>query len=143
MTTKDKNFRENVNTLGTFKKNGNNIVPRILRFALDGGGQILSTGPKLVYLSVPITCTITKARLLADASGSIVIDIWKDSYANFPPTVADTITASAKPTLSSAQKSENTTLTGWTTALTEGDILEANVDSVSGISKVYLDLFVS
>ena len=32
-------------------------------------------------------------------SGSIVIDVWKDTYANFPPIVADTITASAKPTL--------------------------------------------
>ena len=55
-------------------------------------------------------------------SGSIVIDVWKDTYANFPPTVADTITASAKPTLSSATKSDDTTLTGWTTAVTAGDV---------------------
>lgn len=142
MTTKTKIFRENLNILGTYQKNGNNIVPRVLRFTIDGAGQVIATGPKLVYLSIPITCTITKARLLADATGSIVIDVWKDSYANFPPTVADTITASAKPTLSAARKSEDSTLTGWTTALTEGDILEVNVDSVSGISKVYLDLFI-
>jgi hypothetical protein len=110
---------------------------------IDGGGNVIGTGAKKAYLSVPVNCTITKARLLADQSGSIVVDVWKDTYANYPPTVADTITASAKPTLSSAQKSEDSTLTGWTTALTAGDVIEVNVDSVTTVTKVYLDLFVS
>lgn len=116
---------------------------RVLRFVIDGGGSAITTGAKKAYLTVPVACTITKARLLADVSGSIVVDIWKDSYANFPPTVADTITASAKPTLSSAQKSEDSTLTGWTTSLAAGDVLEINVDSATTITKAYLDLFVS
>jgi hypothetical protein len=115
----------------------------VLRFVVDGGGVAITTGAKKAYLTVPYTCTITKVRLLADVSGSVVIDIWKDSYANFPPTVADTIVASAKPTLSSAQKSEDSTLTGWTTALTVGDVIEINVDSATTITKVYLDLFVT
>jgi hypothetical protein len=105
----------------------------------DGGGSVLTTGAKKVYLPVPYSGTITAVTLLADQSGSVVLDIWKDTYANFPPTVADTITAAAKPTLTAAQKSQDTTLTDWTTSVTggaAGDILEFNIDSVSTITKL-------
>jgi len=78
--------------------------------------------------------------VLADQTGSIVVDIWKDSYANFPPTDADSITASAPPTISSAQKSQDSTLTGWTTSISAGDILAFNVDSCSTIARVTLSL---
>jgi hypothetical protein len=95
---------------------------------------------------VPFACTITGVTLLstdaAATAGSIVVDIWKDSFANYPPTVADTITASAKPTLSSANKSENTTLTGWTTAIAAGDVLGFSVDSVATVTRCALTLTV-
>jgi hypothetical protein len=110
-----------------------------LNFMVSGGGSVITTGIK-GYLRVPYDCTIQSAELVADQSGSIVIDIWRDSYANFPPTVGDSIVASAKPTLSSAQKSQNTTLTGWTTTLTEGQYLVFNVDSVSTVTHVLLTL---
>lgn len=116
---------------------------RVLRIVLDGGGSAITTGAKKAYLSVPAACTIVKWRILADVSGSIVLDLWKDTYANYPPTVADTITASAKPTLTTAIKAESSTLTGWTTALAAGDIIEVNVDSITAVTKVYLDLFVT
>ena len=91
---------------------------------------------------VPFDCTIVGNELYADASGSIVIDIWNDTYANYPPTDADSITASAPPTLSTADKSTDTTLTGWTTSLSAGDILKFNVDSVSTVTRVTLVLLV-
>ena len=72
-----------------------------------------------------------------------MIDIWKDSYTNYPPTVADTIVAAAKPTITGAQKYEDTTLTGWTLALAEGDILGYNVDSVDSLLKVTVSLAVT
>lgn len=100
------------------------------------GGSISASDT--VWVRVPYSGTITKVSLLADATGSIVIDIWKDTYANYPPTVADTICAAAKPTLSSANKSEDSTLTGWTTSVTAGDVLKFNVDSVSGLTQVAL-----
>lgn len=107
---------------------------------VDGLGSALTTGAKKVYLQIPYDCTITTATLLADQSGDVVVDIWKDTYANFPPTVADTITASAKPTLSSASKSTDSTLTGWTTAISANDILEFNLDSVATITKLIIIL---
>src|SRR5262245_13937178 len=112
---------------------------------IDGAGAVLTTGVK-GFLRVPFACTITAVTLLStDASataGSIVVDIWKDSYSNYPPTVADTITASAKPTLSSAAKSEDTTLTGWTTSIAAGDVLGFKVDSASTVTRVLVSLTV-
>jgi len=110
-----------------------------IAFVIDGGGSAIATGVK-GDLTIPFACTVQSAVLLADQSGSIVVDIWKDTYVNYPPTVADTITASAKPTLSTATKSENTTLTGWTTVVSAGDILRFNVDSATTVQRVTLSL---
>lgn len=94
-----------------------------------------------VYVRAPCAGTITAARVLTQGgTGSCVIDVWKDTYANFPPTVADTITAAAKPTVSSGIKSEDTTLTGWTTSVSEGDILAFHVDSTSTFTNIVVYL---
>jgi hypothetical protein len=91
-------------------------------------------------LTIPFNCTITEWTLLADATGSAVVDIWKDTYANYPPTIADVITASAKPTISSATKGQSSSLTGWTATIAAGDTLRFNVNSVSGINRITLSL---
>jgi len=110
-----------------------------LEFMIDGGGSAITTGVK-GCIEVPFNCTIERQTTLIDQSGSIVIDIWKDTFANFPPTVADTITASAKPTISSAVKDQDATLTGWTTAISEGDILYFNVDSITTAERCLVSL---
>lgn len=110
-----------------------------IEFIIDGGGSAITTGIK-GDLEIPFNCTIEQVTLLADQSGSIVIDIWKDTYANFPPTVADTITAAAKPTITTATKSQDATLTGWTKSITKGDILRFNVDSITTVQRVTLSL---
>lgn len=111
-------------------------------FVIDGAGSAITTGEK-GHLEITFACTIVQVTLMADQPGSIVIDIWKDTYANFPPTDADSITASAPPTISSAQKSQDSTLTGWTTAIAAGDILAYNVDSCTTITRVTLSLKVT
>jgi hypothetical protein len=111
-------------------------------FSIDGGGAAIAAGIT-GDLEIPFACTITEAELLADQTGSVVVDIWKDTYANFPPTAADTITASAKPALSSANKSKDSTLTGWTTSVAAGDILRFNIDSVSTITRLTVILKLS
>lgn len=110
-----------------------------INFIIDGGGSAITTGVK-GYIEIPFAMTIQGVTLLADQSGSIVVDIWKDSYANFPPLNADTITASAVPTISTAVKSQDLTLTGWTTAVVAGDILGFNVDSITSIQRVTIAL---
>jgi hypothetical protein len=110
-----------------------------ITFVIDGGGSAITTGVK-GYLEIPFACTITQATLLADVSGSIVIDVWKDTYANFPPVDAGSITASAPPTISAAVKSQDATLTGWTTSVSAGDILGFNVDSATTVTLATLSL---
>jgi len=109
---------------------------------IDGGGSVITTGVK-GDLELPFAGTISAVRMFADQTGSIVIDLWKDTYANFPPTDADSITAAAPPTISASNKSQDTTLTGWTTSFAAGDILRFNVDSASTITKVTLSLTVA
>ena len=101
-----------------------------INYTIDGGGSAITTGSKF-GLRIPFACTIVSASCGLDQSGSIVIDVWKDTQANYPPTDADSITASAPITISSATKSEDTTLTGWTKTISAGDWLFFNVDSIS------------
>ncbi len=89
-------------------------------------------------VTVHFTCDIKKWTLLGDISGDIAIDIWKASYAVFPPSVADTITAGAQPVLIGSAKNSDDTLPGWTTAITAEDTLRFNIDSVTDLSKVTL-----
>jgi hypothetical protein len=113
-----------------------------LGITIDGAGSVISTGTK-GYLRIPYNCTINSSEIVANQSGSIVIDIWRDSYQNFPPVVGDSIVGSAKPTLSSAQKAQDLTLSGWTTALTGGHYLAFNVDSATSVTQATLTLNVT
>lgn len=123
----------------------NNVVPSTsgnnfaITMVFDGGGSVITTGIK-GDVEIPFNCVLSANRLFADQTGSIVVDIWKDAYANFPPTGADSITASAKPTISSSNKSQDTTLTGWTTSVVQGSILRFNVDSCATITRATLSL---
>lgn len=113
-----------------------------VNFVMDGIGSVIPTGVQ-GFIEIPFACTIVSASLLADVSGSIVVDLWKDTYANYQPTVADTITASAKPTIATALKSQDTTLAGWTTALAQGDVLAVNINSITSITRCTLSLVVT
>lgn len=104
-------------------------------FLIDGGGATITTGIK-GDLVIPFAATITKWSLLADQSGSIVVDLWKDTYANYPPVIGDVITASAKPTISASTKGQSSTLTGWTTSVAAGDVIRINVNSITSIQRV-------
>jgi hypothetical protein len=108
-------------------------------YVIDGGGLAITTGIK-GDITIPFAGVIDQWTLLADASGSIVVDVWKDTYANYPPTVADSITASAKPTITSTTKGQSSTLTGWTTTVAAGSTLRFNVDSCTNITRVTLSL---
>lgn len=106
-------------------------------FGSIDGTTPLTAGLK-VFIRVPYGGSITKVVAYCDPSGSIVFDLWKKS--SFKPTVADTITASAKPTISTGTTYTDSTLTGWTTLVTTEDILGANIDSASGLTWALLQI---
>lgn len=122
------------------RDNLNAISPKVAWVSIgspDAGA--ITTGVK-ARVWFPFACKITGWTILADAVGSCVIDVWKDTYANHPPTNADSIAGSEKPTLSSAQKNQDLTLTTWTQNVAAGDILFFNVDSASTVKQVFLGL---
>lgn len=117
-----------------------NLQVTALTYVIDGGGSAITTGVKGDLL-IPFACTINSATLQADQSGSIVVDVWKKAYAtSSPPTVGETITASALPTLVSAQSSQDATLTGWTTSVSANDMFRFNVNSATTVTRATLTL---
>lgn len=115
---------------------------RQLTFTFEGGGAVLAVGAK-ARLYCAYACTITAVTVLLDQAGSVVIDLWKDTYANYPAVVGDSITASAKPTVSAALKSQDATLTGWNKTVAAGDTLVANIDSITSATHAQLILTVT
>jgi hypothetical protein len=111
----------------------------VVEIVLGDGSTVIGTG---IWgdVQVPFAGTITAVTLLADQAATAVIDIWKDTYANFPPDNSDSITSAAPPTLSAANKSTDSTLTGWTTAVVAGDIFRFNVDSNDVATRITLVL---
>lgn len=117
-----------------------NVTYRTIGVTIDGNGTTPGTGVK-GYFRVPFSGTITGYALTSDVSGSAVIDIWKVN--NAIPTIVDTIDASALPTLSSQQYVNSTTLTGWTTSVSAGDVFGYNLNSASTVTRLTLELYVT
>jgi hypothetical protein len=116
-----------------------NLILGQLGITIDGAGSVITPGVKQ-YLRVPYNCTITSAEIVADITGSIIIDIYKSTYANFPPTSSIIVGSENRPTLNNALTYKNTTLTGWNTTLSAGEYIGFYVDTVNSVKKITLTL---
>jgi len=112
-------------------------------FIIDGGDAAIETGEK-GHLEIPFDATIKEWRLLAGNEGDITIDVWKASYSNFPPSNADAMPgAGNEPSITAANKAEETDLSAWTeTDISKGDILAYNVDSCVTIERCTLSMLI-
>jgi hypothetical protein len=59
-----------------------------LAYTIDGGGAAITTGVKYGF-KVDFAGTVTLGTAAADVSTTAAIGVWIDTYANFPPTLAD------------------------------------------------------
>lgn len=117
----------------------------VISFAIGNGVDVISTGWTGLVVEIPYAATITAARAFSiDAnpatSGDIEVDVLTTSYASYDTYTS--IVASAPIVLSGAIKSEDTTLTGWTTAITAGALMTVMVNS-GDLTKVLVSLTVS
>jgi len=116
-------------TYDSIKTNLSADLPSSFGITVDGGGSVITTGSK-GFVTIPYDKTILNWYLVAGITGSIVFDIKRNG--------TSIIGTGNKPTLSS-QISANAAVSGWTSvALTAGDILEFNVDSIGIITWVNL-----
>lgn len=139
----------NITNLGTRVTNVENALPTKsdnththtttigATFVLDGFGIAVAAATK-TELRIPFAGTITGWTIVADRSGSIVCTINQATQAAYPTWTA--ISGTEKPTLSSAQKDQDLTLTTWTTAVAAGDWLQVSVDSASTVQRVVLSI---
>lgn len=121
---------------GIFNRNKS----RSFGITIDGGGSVPSTGFKGVFrpnYSGQITKTTILASAPLDTTGYAIIDIYKDSFANYRPTISDKITAATPPTLSGVA-SEQTTLTGWITSFSAGDVFGFDLTATGTLTKFTL-----
>ena len=109
--------------------------------SIEGGGSVITPGVK-GYVSIPYNCTITGWALIADQEGDLVIDVWKNTYENYPPIAADSITGLDTPALVGSIKNQNLTVMAWSTAILAGDIIGFNVVTATNITRAHLTIYV-
>ena len=80
---------------------------------------------------VQYSCTINHATAIANASGSLTVDIWKANAA--VPTSGNKISASAPVALASQQINTNSALTAWTTSVVTNDVFWGTVATADGV----------
>lgn len=120
---------------------GTNLGLGALGITLDGGGTALTTGIK-GDLTIPFNCTVQQWTLLGDQSGSMTLEVWSDTFANYPPSSADSITGSSAPNIAAALTGRSSTLTGWATTLSAGNTLRFAVSSCASITRANLTMVV-
>ncbi len=132
----DASGNESLKAIGAFPRSGSAAAtPAAIGFEF-GDGITAPPANAIAGGRIPFACTITEADIWADASGSAVVDIQKSTDGVSWASIA----ASAKPTLSSSQSVQDTTLTGWTTAIAAGTWIRAVLNSVTTCKQVTVQL---
>ena len=112
--------------------------PLDIEMSISNGLSYISPGIKAAVI-VPEWVTVRKWVLLAEASGNLMIDVWKisleDYLAGTVPTAADSITGSDIPIIFNQVANSSTALTGWTTFLEQNDVLVFNVVNATSVTK--------
>ena len=117
------------------------VENKYITWNVSGAGSAITTGGKDDSLiTIPFSGTIIGWYITSKESATVTVDIWK--HASAVPTNTDTITASAKLTLTAAQFNNSTTLTGWTTAITVGDKLKLEVESNNSSTDLKVTLII-
>jgi hypothetical protein len=108
-----------------------------INYVIDGSGEVITPGQK-GYLEIPFACTVDQWTILLDQTGSIAIEVWADTYANFPPTNADSINV-APYTVNSGIKNTGST-DAATSIFVAGEILAYNVVSATTTTRATIAL---
>jgi hypothetical protein len=101
-------------------------------FVMNGGSAVLTTGYK-GSLRVPTNVTVSSVGLFTSGSGSIDVDILRQTYDTYNPSItAGTSIIGTPLSMSNNAKYLDTTLSGWTTSLFTDDVLNFIVKAVAG-----------
>ena len=114
------------------------LTPVGLILLLNEGGAPLTTGIK-GEIVMPGKADINGWYWLGDQSGSIQVDIYECTYAQYDnsshPVSGDTICSTNQAAVTTAHKGSDTTLTNWTKALAKLAILRFIVDNCTSFTR--------
>lgn len=111
---------------------------------INGGAPLVALDANIVYAQMPLAGTITRASIITDGGpGSCEINIWLDTFANFPPLVADSIVGATPPTITADTTYEDTTLSDWDTAVLAGDVVAFSLVATTTFTFVAIQLEVT
>lgn len=99
-------------------------LTRTINYVVDNGSRPMTNGNK-GYLTIDVTGVIQSWILIADAVGTLEVDIRKCTFDDYPNTVS--ICGGNTPQLNGTLKNSDITLTGWTKQLNAGDIIQYEV----------------
>lgn len=108
-------------------------------FFFDAGNSPVAAG-KFEWYRVPFQGVLVGYMLTANVPTTCVLDVWKTVSSLFPPTIADTITASDKPSLANDIESIDNDISTWEVAVAKNDIIMAYVESNDVATKLNLSL---
>ncbi len=107
-----------------------NTAPETRGASFSGGTSVISVPTNKVPISIREDCRIAGYVVLAQSdtnTGTCTLNIYHSSYGGYPP--SSSICASNKPTITSGVKTQDTTLTGWSTTLAAGDTLLVELEA--------------
>jgi len=103
-------------------------------------GAITTPAPD-VPIVIANTCTLQEVTILTQGgTGSCSLDIWKTTYASYPPTIANSICGGTTPQITSGTTYQNNTLTGWTTAFNQNDTVIFHLTSSANFSQIVVQI---
>lgn len=106
-----------------------------------GGGSPVATPADDVTVECPVSGNITAVIVTTNGGpGSCSIGIYKAPYANFPPTIANTVTGAGPLVLTSVSSYRDTALSGWQTGVNAGDVLLFHINSSSTFTSITIQL---
>ena len=108
-------------------------VPHQVGACFDGAGAALTlTGTTKVRAGpVPFAGTIRLSAIVLDQSGGCTIGVKKCARSGYPASLTD-ITGGHDVVISAAAQAEDSTLSGWTVAVSADDVFEFELKAVDG-----------
>lgn len=122
-----------------------NVEHYTIPIVIGDGVNVIPTGFWADLPPIDIPGEIEEVTMLANEDGDLEVDLYKCTFAQFDagathPVAGDSIVASAPPTITADNKSQDSTLTGWDPALAVGDILRVWVNTATDIKQCTLSL---
>lgn len=117
-------------------------LTRTINYVVESGSFDMEPGVK-GEITLDVTGTIDSWTIVSDQPGTLILDIKKSSYQDYPNMVS--ITGSEKPYLGVINgiqqvKNKDEDLTTWNRVLNAGDVLQYEVIAVSNIKRFLIAL---